>query len=239
MVHICISWFLLPCSTVISPGRRLDRYGWSSSAIPLASYHLRTSWDTPWWILVTTSTRPWTLCSWDTSVWIPEWTLLSITQSKHIRAVKKPWRRSSKNNPLSQILTTVQRLDKFTAARTNFISRGWLPPRLNGVSSEVHQHRTHHDDDNTIIWGVFEWLGWFRLGFYEKWVVSDGIFTGICSCLFWLFDPAVRREKGHELKSSARFWSQKLKTQRVWICRHILSRASRDGRLWHSGLPSL
>ncbi|KAH9930567.1 hypothetical protein B0H21DRAFT_781092 [Amylocystis lapponica] len=34
----------------------------------------------------------------------------SITESKHIRAVKEPWRRSSKNNPLLQILRTNQRM---------------------------------------------------------------------------------------------------------------------------------
>ncbi|KAH9943733.1 hypothetical protein B0H21DRAFT_779671 [Amylocystis lapponica] len=50
----------------------------------------------------------------------------SITESKHIRAVKEPWRCSSKNNPLLQILRTNQRLDKLAAARSNFSSRGML-----------------------------------------------------------------------------------------------------------------
>ncbi|KXN81491.1 hypothetical protein AN958_04537 [Leucoagaricus sp. SymC.cos] len=36
----------------------------------------------------------------------------SITESKHIKAVKEPWRRSSQNNPLGEMLTTNQRLDK-------------------------------------------------------------------------------------------------------------------------------
>lgn len=47
----------------------------------------------------------------------------SITESKHIRAVKRPWRASSKNNPLPEILRTNQRLDKLGAARSCFTSR--------------------------------------------------------------------------------------------------------------------
>jgi hypothetical protein len=50
----------------------------------------------------------------------------SITESKHIRAVKEPWRRSSRNNALFQMLTTNQRLDQLSAARVEFTKRGML-----------------------------------------------------------------------------------------------------------------
>jgi hypothetical protein len=50
----------------------------------------------------------------------------SITESKHIQAVKNPWRRSSRNQPLGQMLLTNQRLDKLAAARVDFKSRGML-----------------------------------------------------------------------------------------------------------------
>lgn len=50
----------------------------------------------------------------------------SITESKHITAVKKPWRRSSRNQALGQILVTNQRLDKLGAARVDFQSKGML-----------------------------------------------------------------------------------------------------------------
>jgi hypothetical protein len=53
----------------------------------------------------------------------------SITESKHIQAVKKPWRRSSRNRPLGQMLLTNQRLDKLAAARVDFESRGMLDQR--------------------------------------------------------------------------------------------------------------
>ena len=58
----------------------------------------------------------------------------SITESKHIQAVKKPWRRSSKNQPLGQMLLTNQRLDKLAAARIDFQAWGMLDgPCIAGV----------------------------------------------------------------------------------------------------------
>jgi len=50
----------------------------------------------------------------------------SITESKHIKAVKEPWRRSNRFNALSQMLLTNQRLDKLAAAHVNFAHRGML-----------------------------------------------------------------------------------------------------------------
>jgi hypothetical protein len=50
----------------------------------------------------------------------------SITESKHIVAVKRPWRRSNKHAALSQMLKTNERLDKISAARVDFTTRGML-----------------------------------------------------------------------------------------------------------------
>ena len=50
----------------------------------------------------------------------------SITESKHIRAVKEPWRRSNRNQALGQMLVTNQRLDQLMAARSDFTNRGML-----------------------------------------------------------------------------------------------------------------
>ena len=50
----------------------------------------------------------------------------SITESKHIRAVKEPWRRSNRNEALGQMLITNQQLDQLAAARTDFSQRGML-----------------------------------------------------------------------------------------------------------------
>jgi hypothetical protein len=50
----------------------------------------------------------------------------SITESKHIKAVKEPWRRSSHFAALGQMLLTNQRLDKLAASRVDFVARGML-----------------------------------------------------------------------------------------------------------------
>ncbi|KAF9029372.1 hypothetical protein BDZ89DRAFT_950655 [Hymenopellis radicata] len=55
----------------------------------------------------------------------------SITESRHITAVKRPWRRSNRYNALSQMLIILQRLDKLHALRVDLIQRGLLPPMHN------------------------------------------------------------------------------------------------------------
>jgi hypothetical protein len=50
----------------------------------------------------------------------------SITESKHIKAVKEPWRRSNRFNALGQMLLTNQRLDKLAAAKVDFVHRKML-----------------------------------------------------------------------------------------------------------------
>lgn len=50
----------------------------------------------------------------------------SITESKHIDAVKRTWRRSNRNDAIKQMLTTLSRLSKLSAARVEFGRRGML-----------------------------------------------------------------------------------------------------------------
>ena len=50
----------------------------------------------------------------------------SITESKHTTAVKHPWHWSSRYNPIKQIMLVNQQLEKLTAARVHFASRGIL-----------------------------------------------------------------------------------------------------------------
>ncbi|KAJ7571816.1 hypothetical protein C8J56DRAFT_1009909 [Mycena floridula] len=54
----------------------------------------------------------------------------SITESKHIKAVKEPWRRSSHYEALSQMLLINQRNDKLQASRVDFAARGMLSGSL-------------------------------------------------------------------------------------------------------------
>ena len=50
----------------------------------------------------------------------------SITESRHITAVKEPWRRSGRYNALIQILTIITRLDKLSTLRRLLIKNGLL-----------------------------------------------------------------------------------------------------------------
>jgi hypothetical protein len=62
----------------------------------------------------------------------------SITENRHITAVKQPWRRSNHNEALGQMLLTNQRLDKLAAARIDFAARGMLEgPLLFGRTVHV------------------------------------------------------------------------------------------------------
>ena len=56
----------------------------------------------------------------------PNGLCLSITEAKHIKAVKEPWHQSNHNKPLKQILLTNQCLDKLAAAQIDFMQRGML-----------------------------------------------------------------------------------------------------------------
>jgi hypothetical protein len=71
----------------------------------------------------------------------------SITESKHIQAVKEPWRRSSRYQALSQMLTINDRLDKLAAARVDFVERGMLP-RATGRRQAPPIPPLPEDDDN-------------------------------------------------------------------------------------------
>ncbi|KAI6001403.1 hypothetical protein EDD15DRAFT_2361776 [Pisolithus albus] len=58
----------------------------------------------------------------------------SITESKHIDAVKDPYRRTNRNKPLGQMLVINQRLDKLAASRRDFNRRRMLE---NGDTSKA------------------------------------------------------------------------------------------------------
>jgi hypothetical protein len=62
----------------------------------------------------------------------------SMTEAKHIKAVKEPWRRSSRFEPLEQMLLTNQRSDKLSASRVDFTSRGMLDGTV--VSSALQSY---------------------------------------------------------------------------------------------------
>ncbi|KAG6823444.1 hypothetical protein H0H92_010198 [Tricholoma furcatifolium] len=75
----------------------------------------------------------------------------SITESAHIRAVKKPWRRSSRYNALGQMLLVNQRLDKLAASRMDFERRGMLASSLFEAEAQVVAQNTNEDDDGGAV----------------------------------------------------------------------------------------
>jgi len=85
----------------------------------------------------------------------------SITESKHIKAVKEPWRRSSRFEALGQMLVTNQRLDKLAAARVNFQTRGMLsssifdqPDPQSPPTTQPPDDANNEDDDGGAIDGT-------------------------------------------------------------------------------------
>jgi hypothetical protein len=81
----------------------------------------------------------------------------SITESKHIKAVKEPWRRSSHYEALGQMLVTNQCLDKLAAARVDFQAWGILnqqeqPPDLS-PDPLVNDLQNEEDNDGGAVDG--------------------------------------------------------------------------------------
>jgi hypothetical protein len=67
----------------------------------------------------------------------------SLSESKHVRAVKEPWRRSNRNQPLGQMLVTNQRLDNLAAARTDFVNRKMLMTETGKVFGSIFVNFTN------------------------------------------------------------------------------------------------
>ncbi|KAI5996525.1 hypothetical protein F5J12DRAFT_907094 [Pisolithus orientalis] len=90
----------------------------------------------------------------------------SITESKHIDAVKDPYRRTNCNKPLGQMLIINQHLDKLAASRRDFNERGMLEGnclmatmqllstqdgRENGSTSQVLGSGPHNEDNGEAV----------------------------------------------------------------------------------------
>ncbi|KAF8809249.1 hypothetical protein BYT27DRAFT_7222511 [Phlegmacium glaucopus] len=69
----------------------------------------------------------------------------SITESKHVKAVKRTWRRSSRFKALHQMLQTITRLEKMAAARREFTRNGMMVGSTLGYTAQAQDH------DNTIV----------------------------------------------------------------------------------------
>ena len=77
----------------------------------------------------------------------------SITESKHIKAVKEPWRRSNKFNMLSQMLVTNQRIDKMSTLRVEFKTCGMLsgqPLHIDPLPEKPNLRRDDNDEEGDL-----------------------------------------------------------------------------------------
>lgn len=85
----------------------------------------------------------------------------SITESKHITTVKRPWRRSSRYNAIKQIMQTNRRAEKLTAARAHFVSRGmldfptWQPRIPHPAPSDDDEDQSGEAEEDAIYNEVF------------------------------------------------------------------------------------
>jgi hypothetical protein len=83
----------------------------------------------------------------------------SITESKHIDAVKRPWRRSSRHNALEQILLVNTRMRKLAAARAEFGRRGMLTSGLMEDAELIAAAREQGVDEEDIDWDAAREIG--------------------------------------------------------------------------------
>ncbi|KAF9007427.1 hypothetical protein BDQ17DRAFT_1388955 [Cyathus striatus] len=74
----------------------------------------------------------------------------SITESKHIKAVKEPWQRSNHHNALGQMLLTNQRLDKLSAMRVHLQSQGFLGTPMVSIDPPDNNDENGWADDGVI-----------------------------------------------------------------------------------------
>ncbi len=69
----------------------------------------------------------------------------SITESQHIRSIKKPWRSSNRCNPLHQMTLKVLRLEKLAALRSSLEAQGLMW----GSTSQYMAHCLLNSHDNS------------------------------------------------------------------------------------------
>ncbi|KAJ7572018.1 hypothetical protein C8J56DRAFT_809850 [Mycena floridula] len=75
----------------------------------------------------------------------------SITESKHIRSVKEPWRRSNHYNALPQMLCTITRMEKMEALRSVLARQGLLVGTTTSYMAQKVPEETESDDTSDDI----------------------------------------------------------------------------------------
>ncbi len=84
----------------------------------------------------------------------PDGLSTSITESKHIDAVKKPWCHSSHFEELKQILLINQRLDKLAAFHSHLFGEGLLDVPLVPEGTQKISNDSDSDSDSDDLEGI-------------------------------------------------------------------------------------
>ena len=79
----------------------------------------------------------------------------SIMESKHIKAIKEPWRCSSHYKVLRQMLLTNQCLDKLAASRVDFIAHGMLSRPLPALRVVLEAVDDDNGDEDDVVAGLY------------------------------------------------------------------------------------
>ncbi|KDQ56151.1 hypothetical protein JAAARDRAFT_195354 [Jaapia argillacea MUCL 33604] len=72
----------------------------------------------------------------------------SITESKHIPVVKRPWRASNRNNPISQMIRRNTRNSKLAAIRVEFGRRRMLSGNMEGEAAALQEEGGEDEQNN-------------------------------------------------------------------------------------------
>ncbi|KAF8167103.1 hypothetical protein B0H34DRAFT_791874 [Crassisporium funariophilum] len=95
----------------------------------------------------------------------PNGTCSSITESKHIKAVKEPWRRSNRYKALSQMLRTIMHMEKMASLRRIFAAKGMMVGTTSSYTAtminKIHHLRTtadHSSDSDTSLASLGSYL---------------------------------------------------------------------------------
>ena len=75
----------------------------------------------------------------------------SITESKHIKAVKEPWRRSSRYRALIQMLRTLVRMDKMEALRRKLTKMGMLAGTTSSYLAQIKTKESEIDNTSDMV----------------------------------------------------------------------------------------
>jgi hypothetical protein len=75
----------------------------------------------------------------------------SITESKHIKAVKEPWRRSNRYKALNQMLRTILRLEKMATLRRIFTNRGMLTGTTASYMARTARLAQEEDSESEVV----------------------------------------------------------------------------------------